>query len=436
MPDIRPFPGIRYNPRIVKDFSLVVAPPYDVIDRDQHAELLARDPLNVVRLILGSDPSTPGDYEKEAATMRRWVQEGILIQDPGPRYYLVEDSFLLPGVETAYRRWGIIARVRLEPFESGRIYPHERTHSGPKEDRLRLMRAFKGNLSQVFSLFDGDAGSVRAALDPVFASHPVMDITDGDGIGRRLWIIDEPAIMETLSAQLGQRNLYIADGHHRYETALNYAREMAEADPDPDPEKAYNFIMMALVGMEDPGLAILPTHRHLHGFATFDFDRVVECLSPDFHMRDLDGDEEAVLRAGTAPADLGGRGFTLYDPASDRFVRALLRDEVDLGSRMPDISPPVSKLEVTLAERFLMMDCLGMTSDQISHQEHLEYFKDLSQAMARAREGGQLLVIMPPTGMDDLVAVTREKERMPQKSTFFYPKLLSGLVFHDHGSVR
>ena len=436
MPDIRPFPGIRYNPRIVKDFSLVVAPPYDVIDRDQHAELLARDPLNVVRLILGSDPSSPGDYEKEAATMRRWVQEGILIRDAGPRYYLVEDSFLLPGVETAYRRWGIIARVRLEPFESGRIYPHERTHSGPKEDRLRLMRAFKGNLSQVFSLFDGDAGSVRAALDPVFASDPVMDITDGDGIGRKLWIIDDPATMETLSSQLGQRSLYIADGHHRYETALNYAREMAEADPDPDPEKAYNFIMMALVGMEDPGLAILPTHRHLHGFATFDFDRVVECLSPDFRMRDLDRDEEAVLRAGTAPADLGGRGFTLYVPTSDRFVRALLREEVDLGSRMPDISPPVSKLEVTLAERFLMMDCLGMTSDQISHQEHLEYFKDLSQAMARAREGGQLLVIMPPTGMDDLVAVTREKERMPQKSTFFYPKLLSGLVFHDHGSVR
>lgn len=436
MPEIRPFPGIRYNPEAVKDFSLVVAPPYDVIDKAQHAELLAADPLNVVRLILGSDPSGPGNYEEEAQTMRRWIQEGTLIRDPVPCYYLIEDSFSLPGEDRPYQRWGIIGKVRLEPFESGRIYPHERTHQGPKEDRLRLMKAFGGNLSQVFTLFDGDASVVRSTLDPVFKSDPIMDITDREGIGRRLWIIADEEIISAISNLLRDRNLYIADGHHRYETALNYAREMAASDPDPDPEKGYNFIMMALVGMKDPGLAILPTHRHLHSFESFDFGRVLEGLSPYFNIDALDPDEEGNIRSGTAPSKLPGRGFVLYDPASDRFVRALLGKDVDLGARMPQMSPPVRQLEVTLAEEFVMKGCLGMTSEQISHQEHLEYFKDLAQAIGRARTGGQLLIVMPATGMDDLVAVTGKKERMPQKSTFFYPKLLSGLVFYDHGSVR
>jgi len=436
VPEIKPFAGIRYNPEVVKDLSLVVAPPYDVIDKNQHAELLARDPLNVVRLILGSDPSGPGNYIEEAGTMRRWIRDGVLIKDPGPRYYLIEDSFHLPGEDTAYRRWGIICRVRLEPFESGRIFPHERTHQGPKEDRLRLMKAFGGNLSQVFTLFDGDASVVRSALDAVFNSTPVMDITDWDGIGRRLWIIQDPAVIKTISGLLADRNLYIADGHHRYETALTYAKEMAAADPDPDPEKGYNYIMMALVGMKDPGLAILPTHRHLHSFEDFDFNKVLDCLSSSFTADGLAEDDERRIRSGTAPSDLGGRGFILYDPASDRFVRLLLRDDVDLEAHMPEMSPPVRRLEVTLAEQFLMKGCLNMTSEQISHQEHLEYFKDLGQAMERARKGGQILAVMPPTGMDDLVAVTSEKERMPQKSTFFYPKLLSGLVFYDHGTVR
>ena len=436
MPEIKPFAGIRYNPEAVEDFSLVVAPPYDVIDKDQHTELLARSPFNVVRLILGSDPSSPGNYVEEAKTMRRWLGDGILTKDSGPRYYLIEDSFYLPGESVPYKRWGIIGKVRLEPFESGRIFPHERTHQGPKEDRLRLMKAFGGNLSQVFTLFDGDATTVRSALDPVFNSSPLMDIIDRDGIERRLWIIQDPDIITAISELLEDRNLYIADGHHRYETALAYAKEMAAADPDPDPGKDYNYIMMALVGMKDPGLAILPTHRHLHGFESFEFKAILDCLSSSFTLDALESEEERNIRSGTAPSKPDGRGFILYDPASDRFVSAQLRDDVDLEARMPEMSIPVRRLEVTLAEQFLMKECLGLTSDQISHQEHLEYFKDLGEAMDRARNGGQILVVMPPTGMDDLVAVTNEKERMPQKSTFFYPKLLSGLVFYDHGSVR
>lgn len=436
MPEVRPFPGIRYNIEAVKDLSLVVAPPYDVIDPQQHAELLARNPFNAVRLILGSDPGGPGNYEEEAGTMRQWLRDGTLQMDPEPVYYLIEDTFRLPGRKAPYKRWGIIGKVRLEPFESGRIYPHERTHQGPKEDRLRLMRAFGGNLSQVFTLFDGDASIVRSTLAPVFESGPTMDIADLDGIGRRLWVIRDPEIITGISEVLADRNFYIADGHHRYETALTYAKEMAAADTDPGPEKGYNFIMMALVGMEDPGLAILPTHRHLHGFDSLDLETVLEDLSSSFTLSSLDHKEEDSIRAGKAPCDIGGRGFTLYDPAADRFVRALLRDDVDLAARMPDLSATVRKLEVTLAEQFLMKECLGMTSEQISRQEHLEYFKDLGKAMKRVRRGGQLLVVMPPTGMDDLVAVSNQKERMPQKSTFFYPKLLSGLVFYYHGLAK
>jgi uncharacterized protein (DUF1015 family) len=435
VPEIRPFPGIRYNPDRIDDFSSVVAPPYDVIDPSQHAELLNRDPLNCVRLILGSEPGKAGNYTDEAAVMESWIADGTLMQDAGPCYYLIEDSFQVVGEPAPYHRWGIIGRVRIEPFETGRIFPHERTHQGPKEDRLNLMRAFKGNLSQIFSLFDGDAGTVRTTLDPVFASTPIMDITDRDGLGRRMWIIDDSATIETLSSLLADRNLYIADGHHRYETALTYAQKMTEADPEPHPDKGYNFVMMALVGMEDPGLAILPTHRHLYGFENFDLDKVLGSLGANFQLDDVTGEAEQMLRSGTSPTALEGRGFILYDPVSDRFIKTILKDEGDLTQLIPDLPAPVRILEVTLLERLLMMDCLGMTSDQISHQEHLEYFKDLSDALEKARGGGNLLAIMPPTGMDDLVAVTGARERMPQKSTFFYPKLLSGLVFYDHGSV-
>ena len=434
MPEIRPFAGIRFNPEVIKDFSKIVAPPYDVIDPDGHADLLARDPHNVVRLILGSEPGSPGDYEKEAALMAKWLAEGILVQDPSPRYYLIEDTFDLPGESSPYRRWGIIGRVRLEPLDTGRIHPHERTHQGPKEDRLRLMKVFKGNLSQVFSLFDGDAAVVKETLSGAFASTPDIDIQDKDGIGRRMWVIEDPPTVDRISELLGDRNYYIADGHHRYETAVTYAELMAASEDNPDPDEGYNYLMMALMGMEDPGLAILPTHRLLYGFEDFDFSALKSCLSEHFDIEDAEPSMAEQIRQGTSPSGLGRRGFVLYCPGSDRLFTVLLREDVDLAREIPDLSGPVRELDVTLAERFLMMGCLGMTPEQISHQEHLEYHKDVSQAMDKARAEGQVLALMPATGMNDLVAVTSVRERMPQKSTFFYPKLLTGLVFYDHGS--
>ncbi len=434
MPQVQPFTGIRYNPEKVRDLSLVVAPPYDVIDVDHHVRLMNRDPANAVRLILGSSPGSPGDYKAGATLMGQWLKEGTLIRDPGPRYYLIEDTFELEGADKLFRRWAIIGKVRIEPFETGSIFPHERTHSGPKEDRLRLMRAFGGNLSQVFALFDGDPSQVRTLIDPVFDQPCTADMIDEKGVERRFWVVKDPDIGSGISSLLEDRNLYIADGHHRYETALAYSREMAAADPSSSPEKGYNFVMMALVGMEDPGLAILPVHRLLHGFPEFDFSDVLAKLSGTFHIRPLPEGESVGSGPGISRIHPEGRGFILYDPVGKSCVSALLREDVDLARRMPDLSAPVRNLEVTLAERFLMMEGLGMGADQIRRQEHLVYFQDLEEARKRASEYGQILVIMPPTDLGDLVAVTELRERMPQKSTFFYPKLLSGLVFHDHGS--
>jgi len=203
-------------------------------------------------------------------------------------------------------------------------------------------------------------------------------------------------------------------------------------ETDPDPDKDYNFVMMALVGMEDPGLAILPTHRHLYGFENFDFQKLLNCLSGFFEIKNLAPEVEESLRSGHSPTGGGGRGFFLYDPASDQFCRAVLKPEADLEKEIPDLPPAVRTLDVTLAERLLMIRCLNMTPEQISHQEHLEYFKDISDAINRARSGGQALILMNPTGLDDLVAVTRAGQRMPQKSTYFYPKLLTGLVYYIH----
>jgi uncharacterized protein (DUF1015 family) len=433
LPEIQPFAGIRYNPDRISDFSRVVAPPYDVIDPSYHSELLDRDPLNVVRLILGSSPGLPGDYNLSAALMAQWLEDDILIRDPEPRYYIIQDTYRLIGNEEPALRWGIIGRVRLEPFESGRIFPHERTHSRPKEDRLRLMRAFGGNLSQVLALFDGDATCVRDMIDPVFTCVPAVDLIDSEGIGRQLWVVEDRDIIQGVSDLLAGRNLYIADGHHRYETALTYSREKIAADPSPSPDKGYNFVMMALVGMKDPGLTIFPIHRLFSGLDNFQFDSVIARLEKTFSIEPLPFNRSGLMLSGPTQSNLGGRGFVLYDPSEGRFFKALLREGVDLALRMPGISAPVRRLEVTLVEKFLMMECLGMKEDQISRQEHLEYFQDLESATAKADEYGQLLVIMPPTSLDDLVDVTGGRERMPQKSTFFFPKLLSGLVFYSHG---
>lgn len=432
MPEILPFAGIRFNPEVVGDFSRVVAPPYDVIDPQQHQDFLDADPHNCVRLILGSNPGEAGDYKQEAGRMAQWLAEGILIRDPAPRYYLIEDSFHLPGEASPRRRWGIIGRVRLEPLDSGSIHPHERTHKGPKEDRRRLMHAFRGNLSQVFTLFDGDAGSVRDTLGGVFASPPILDITDWEGIGRKMWVVEDESVISRISEQLSDRSLYIADGHHRYETALAYSQEMAASDPNPGSDKGYWFVTMALVGLEDPGLAILPTHRLLHGLEDFEFSNLIACLEEVFSIRDVEPEVQESILAGSSPEHMEGRGFILFDPAGNRLVRATLRDDVDLEARIPDLPGPVRDLDVTLAERMVMMECLGMTREQISHQENLEYFKDVQRAMNRARSGGQVLIIMHPTGIPDLIAVTGARERMPQKSTFFFPKMLSGLVFYPH----
>jgi uncharacterized protein (DUF1015 family) len=184
--------------------------------------------------------------------------------------------------------------------------------------------------------------------------------------------------------------------------------------------------------MEDPGLAILPTHRLLYGFDNFDFQAVMSFLGRVFDISDVDEAHIAKIRSGAVPKKPGGRGFIIYDPAKDAFHQLTLKTDLDLAAEIPDLPKPVRELDVTLAERFVMMGCLGMTADQISHQEHLDYYKDLNVAIERARDDGQLLVIMHSTAMEDLVAVTQARERMPQKSTFFYPKLLTGLVFNLH----
>ncbi len=428
MPEIRPFRGVRFNTEKISDISMVVSPPYDVIDPGQHADLLSRDDFNCVKLILGSEPGKQGDYEEGARMMMSWENDGVLMRDETPCYYLIEDSFLLPGEKSPRRRWGIIGRVRLEPLDSGRIHPHERTHLGPKEDRLKLMHSFGGNLSQIFALFDGDASVVREALADTFESEPSADFEDADGIGRKMWVIADQSAVERITELLSNRDYYIADGHHRYETALNYSLETSSDDPDDDS----NFVMMALVGMEDPGLAILPTHRLLYGFSDFAFEKLLVCLEDFFEVSSVAPEEEAPLRAGLPPSGAGRRGFTLYNPASDSFFRAFLKPEASLEGEIPDLPVSVRELDVTLAERLLMMRCLKLTPEQISHQEHLEYFKDSVEAMEKVRSGGNVLVLMNPTGMEDLVAVTRDRQRMPQKSTFFFPKLLTGLVYYLH----
>ncbi len=432
MAEIRAFRAYRYDLGRVGNLSEVVAPPYDVIDPALQQALYDRSPYNAIRLELTKDE--PGDneqnnrYTRAARTLKEWIAADVLVQDSARALYVYEQTFEVEG--RIYTRRGFFARVRLEPFGSGRIYPHEQTLAGPKADRLALYRATGMNLSSVFGLYPDAANEVFAHFEPVLLKTLPIEATDHLGVTSRLWIITDSALISKVTGLMGPKPIYIADGHHRYETGLKYLAEQIDAGEATHEDAPARFIMMMLVSMSDPGLVILPTHRLVSELPPLSSDQLRAVLQEHFEV-ELVGTGEAALRETWERIEIDGTQAILgFGTAVDGvWLTAKLRDSSIMERLVPEHSAAWRELAVSVLH-VLVLDHL--LAPRFGVQPRCKYVH-LLQEVADAIHARQvpLSVLVPPATMTHVELIAGNLEKMPPKSTYFYPKLLTGMVFNS-----
>jgi len=414
MAEIEPLRALHYDLAKAGSLGNLVAPPYDVLDGEQRSELAGRSPYNVVHvdLPLGEDP-----YAQAAARFADWQREAIVVRDGDPALWAYEQRYRGPDGHPRTRR-GFFARVRIEEYGPGRIRPHERTHPGPKEDRLRLTRATRANLSPIFSLYSDPGRVAWTALAPATRGRPWGEVTDADGTAHRLWRVGEPLAIARAQEALRGVELLIADGHHRYETARVYAEEIGGDGP-------HRYVLMCLVALEDPGLTVFPTHRLVRGISDARWRELDGAIARDFTTRSVSR-ERIAPPAGDGPLEIG------YIDARTREPRRLvLRDQAIADAALADAAPAYRGLDTGVLEALLLTGALGLTEADISHLNDFGYARDAEQALALIDEGAyEAAFLLRPTPVEQVREVAASGENMPPKSTYFFPKLLTGLLFN------
>ncbi|HET6494863.1 MAG TPA: DUF1015 domain-containing protein [Thermoleophilia bacterium] len=435
MAEVRPFRGLRYPGTV--DLDDLVAPPYDVLSAAQAAELRARSPFNAVHLDLPVGPGeSPGAaaYTRAAEVLATWRRDGVLRREAEPAVYLVDQTYRGPDGRERVRR-GFIARLVLADLEDGVVLPHERTHAGPKADRLALYRASHSDLSQIFLLFPDDAGRVadelNAAAAAVMSTRDAVEARDGDGNTHRTAPVFGAAAAR-VAALLRDQTLYIADGHHRYETALAYRDERRKLG-----DHSADTMMVYLCGMNDPGLTVFPTHRLLKGVDLPPMAEVLERLRPVFDVLPesafgCPACERVLARELETSAD-SERVFGLYFPPEEACALVRLRDFSALDRLVDEgFSAESAALTVTILHYLIFRDALGI--DPTHTEGMIDYVSDLPSAFSRLGNGEYALgAFINPTLVSEVKRIADQGATMPQKSTYFYPKLLTGLVYDALG---
>jgi uncharacterized protein (DUF1015 family) len=422
MADVRPFKALHYDLGVVGSLDAVAAPPYDVIDAAGRAALLARSPYNAVAIDLPKpfDPADPasdpdGDpYEGAARTIDSWRADGALVADERPSIWAMTQDYTAPD-GSHHSRHGILARVRVVDYDEG-VRPHERTHPGPLLDRLELTRATGYNLSPIFSLSTADAWPL---VEPALAAEPWGEATDETGTVNRVWQVTDPAVHTAVSERLEGAELLIADGHHRYETARAYRDEVGGEGP-------HSYTLMALTGLDDPGLTVFPTHRLLSGFADPERQRRL-----GGGLRELFEIEE-VGRERIDPEGEDGVGvFGLYDNFHRQAYRLRLKDTADLDRRLHGRPESYRRLDSAILETLVLKGLAEMSDEDIDERRGLEYAKSVSDALAMV-DGGEFDVafIQRPVPVEQVRAVAETDANMPPKSTYFFPKVMTGFAFN------
>jgi uncharacterized protein (DUF1015 family) len=420
MAEIQPLQTLRYDLSVVGALDDVIAPPYDVIDDELRAELVARSPYNVVEVDLPVDPAGGDRYLHAESMVDHWRTQGALIQEDEPAFWALDQEYTAPD-GSQQRRRGFFARVRVEDYGAGRIRPHERTHPGPKEDRLRLTRATRANLSPIFSLFPDPEGVAEQALADAVQGESFATATDHEGTRNTLWRVASPDRVAGLQAALADAELLIADGHHRYETARVYAEEIGG-------EGAHRYVLMFLCSLSDPGLLVFPTHRLLSGLKD---DRakqeaIRETLRRDFEVEEVERDR---LEPQGDPQ--GRVQFGYMDSFHRQPYLLTLKDQSIADAALEGMPEPYRRLDTAVLEAIVLKGALGMSEDDISHLNGLGYSKSFDDAVDAVETGRyDAGFFMRGTPVEQVSEVAEAGVSMPPKSTYFYPKIPTGLVFN------
>src|SRR3954467_13890966 len=418
MADVQPLRTLRYDLAAVGSLEAVAAPPYDVIDPPLRAQLAAKSPFNVVEVDLpeanGGDP-----YLHAQTTMEAWLQEGIVRRERDPAMWAMTQDYTGPD-GSSHTRHGFFCRVRVEDYGPGRIRPHERTQPGPKEDRLRLTRATRANLSPIFSLFPDPDGEAWSALEPLTTGDdPYATVTDADGTLNRLWRVADAGTIERVQSILADRELLIADGHHRYETARVYAQEVGG-------EGEHSYVLMFLCSLQDSGLTIFPTHRLLTDLSDENKRHALRsAIEQQFDVSE-GAEDELEPPAGGERVEFG-----YLDAFDGKPLRLTLRDQSSADEALAGRSDAYRHLDTAVLEALILKGALGMSEDDVANKRGLAYSKDFSDAREAVESGrADAAFFMRATPVEQVRAVAEAGESMPPKSTFFYPKIPTGLVFN------
>jgi uncharacterized protein (DUF1015 family) len=431
MPDVRPFRGVRYDVAQIGALSDVVAPPYDVIDSALQERLYQASPHNIIRLELNrpeaGDTDTENRYTRAAGFLKSWLRSGVLRAEDRPALYLYEQTYEVDG--QTHTRKGFLARVRLDPFGEGKIFPHEQTLSGPKADRLALYQATGFNLSPIFGLYPDLTQEVLRCVESGIRDRAPLEATDHLGVVNRLWVVSEPGAHTTVQGLMANRPIFIADGHHRYETGLKYRDLLNAAGQLAGDDDPANFCMMMLVGMSDPGLLILPTHRLVSGFPGLTASTLADFLAAQFEVKQVGQGADAgrlawqtIERSGDQ--DLLGLGTV----ADGTWTLARLRSDEAMDRLAPRQSPEWRALGVSVLHVLVLDHLLAPVA---AAGPSCRYVHSLDEVEADvASRGCELACLVPPARMEHVEAIASGLETMPPKSTYFYPKLLTGMVLN------
>ena len=418
MTTIEPLRALHYDLQRTGGLDNVVAPPYDVIDGEQRARLAARSPYNVVKIDLPQGGEER--YDNAARIFGQWRDEGVVVQDEQPALWTLSQDYTGPdGVRRT--RQGFFARVRVQEYGEGTIRPHERTHPGPKEDRLRLTRATKANLSPIFSLYSDPDQAAWAALSDGADPDTSAETTDEDGTVSRLARVSDEAAIAAAQNALRDTELLIADGHHRYETARVYAEEIGG-------EGDHRYVLMCLVALQDPGLTVFPTHRLVRGLDGAKREALAAAISSSFELRELDDPQQL------APASSDEVRIGYIDSHARRPLMLTLRDPRVADEALGDHALPYRRLDTAVLEAVILKGALGMTDHDIDELSGLGYARDFAQALERIEDGSyDAAFFMAPTPVQRIQEVAAAGESMPPKSTYFFPKVPTGLLFNPLG---
>lgn len=443
---IAPFRAFRYDPSRV-DVSKAITQPYDKITPEMQDRYYGATPYNVVRIILGKrEPDQPNDnvYTRAAGHFRDWRHQGIFRQDPEPSIYSYSQQFTIAGANAQFQRRGFIALGRIEEYSAEIVFRHEQTLSKPKADRLELLQATQAHFGQIFMLYN-DSGEVETLLTRESAAD--IEVTDEYGVLHRVWQVSDPGAIESVREQMRDKKLIIADGHHRYETALAYRNERrlaAQGAPasaggrqrssgtalldDDSGDAPYNWVMMTFVNMNSPGLVILPTHRVVHSLRAFSTDSFVSRARNFFSVEEVDTTVDAARATGLLQ-QAGRAGTALLAVTPDRDL--LFHTPRGNGRLFEGLSPRQQSLDVVQLHRVLLQEVLGLSEESMRNQENLAYVRDTGEAIHRVRGGGaNIAFLMNPVRIGQVRDIAFAGEVLPQKSTDFYPKLLTGLTVY------